>query len=52
VKDAESAVGRKDIARELEKRREKKTERFRRHYRRDLEDDEAFRRWKKALRHP
>jgi CHAD domain-containing protein len=52
VKDAESAVGRKDIARELEKRREKKTERFRRDYRRDLEDDEAFRRWKKALRHP
>jgi len=52
VKDAKSTAGKKDIARELEKRREKKTERFLRDYRLNFEDHEALRQWKKALRHP
>jgi CHAD domain-containing protein len=52
VDNAQSTAGKKEIAHELEKRREKKTERFRRDYRLNFEDEEALRRWKKTLRHP
>jgi CHAD domain-containing protein len=52
VKDAQSPAGKKEIVREIQKRRDKKTERFLRDYRRNFEDQEALRQWTKALRHP
>ncbi|HVW08521.1 MAG TPA: CHAD domain-containing protein [Bryobacteraceae bacterium] len=44
--------GRKNILRAIGKRGEEKTDRFLRDYRRQFEDEDAVRRWKKALRHP
>lgn len=52
VDKAQSSAGKKDIVRELEKRRERKVERFLRDYRINFEDEEVLRQWKKALRHP
>jgi CHAD domain-containing protein len=52
VEDAKSSGGRKEILRELEKRRRKKTDRFLQDYRREFENKDTVREWKKALRHP
>jgi CHAD domain-containing protein len=52
VDDAQSSAGKKDILRRLEKRCERKTERFLRDYRSNFGDEEMLRRWKKVLRHP
>ena len=52
VDDARSSAGKKDILRALENRRERKTERFLRDYRRHFGNEEVLHRWKKALRHP
>ncbi len=50
--DAQSAAGKEDILRALEKRRDKKLERFLRDYKRDFGDKEMIHRWTKLLRHP
>jgi CHAD domain-containing protein len=52
VEDTPAAAGKKDILSALENRRERKTERFLRDYRRDFGDEAVLHRWKKALRHP
>jgi len=50
VEEAKSSGGRKEILRELEKRRRKKTDRFLQDYRREFQNKDAVRQWKKALR--
>jgi CHAD domain-containing protein len=52
IEDAKSSGGRREILRELEKRRRKKTDRFLQDYRREFENKDTVREWKKALRHP
>lgn len=52
VEDAKSPGGRKEILRELKKRRQKRTGRFLEDYRREFENKDLVRQWKKALRHP
>jgi len=52
VEDTQSSAGKKDIVRQLKKRRDKKMERFLHDYTRDFGDEEALDRWKKVLRHP
>jgi CHAD domain-containing protein len=52
VENGKSSGGRKEILGELEKRRRKKTDGFLRDYRREFENKDTVREWKKALRHP
>jgi CHAD domain-containing protein len=52
VRNAQSATGRQDILRALDKRREGKTERFLRDYNREFQTRGEAREWRKALRHP
>ena len=52
VDEAQSSAGRKEILREIEKRRTRKMERFLHDYRANFGDEAVLRRWKKALRHP
>jgi len=52
VDDPPASAGKKDILRELEKRRARKTERFLRDYQSHFGDKEALRHWKKTLRRP
>jgi CHAD domain-containing protein len=52
VEGAQSSASRKEILSELNRRRERKTERLVHDYRRTFDDKEMLRRWKKTLRHP
>ncbi|HEY4087965.1 MAG TPA: CHAD domain-containing protein [Bryobacteraceae bacterium] len=52
IEDAKSSGSRKEILRDVEKRRRKKTDRFLQDYHREFENKDAVREWKKALQRP
>jgi triphosphatase len=52
VEHSKSSGGRKEILRDLEKRRRKKTDRFVLNYHREFENKRTVREWKKALQIP